>query len=383
MKKNLALSGITALIFSIFALTTPVVAASMPQLTAAPASNNTVTVSVSGADPFATIILFERQSSANWIEISNWAKTDSLGNHNDILPIAWDGSSNPIQAYVVVDGAQSSTVQVSSNGINPINPGGGSLSFSQNSVNIGVGQSAPINVYSTNNGSGIFGSSNSNSSVASYAISGNLITISGISTGSTVMTFCQSFNSACGSINVTVNGNGIIGGNLVLNPSSLSLVIGQTSAVFSSNTSGGLYISNNSNPSIAGATANGSSVNISGNNIGSDNISICQIGFSSCANLFVSVSSNNGGGSGGTITFNITNPTMFVGQGQAVTINPSNGFSGNYFISSNSNPNVVSAGIGGSTLYLVANNSGSAVINVCQTGISNCGSLTVFVNGTR
>lgn len=68
-------------------------------------------------------------------------------------------------------------------------------------------------------------------------------------------------------------------------------------------------------------------------------------------------------------------------SGQSISISISGG-GGNYFISSNSNPNIVSASISGASVLLTAiGGSGFSNIMVCSSGGSSCATLTANVNG--
>lgn len=87
----------------------------------------------------------------------------------------------------------------------------GSVTFSQNNLNVQAGQTQSVTVYG-NSGS-YYISGNSASGIASATISGSTLTISGIGNGSATFTVCsQNSNSSCGSLYVTVyssynNGN--------------------------------------------------------------------------------------------------------------------------------------------------------------------------------
>ncbi|MBI5530485.1 MAG: hypothetical protein HY918_03215, partial [Candidatus Doudnabacteria bacterium] len=77
--------------------------------------------------------------------------------------------------------------------------------------------------------------------------------------------------------------------------------------------------------------------------------------------------------------------SLSLNVGQSATANVSIGsyiYSGSYYISSNSNSNVASASISGSTINVYANQTGSTTISICQSGASGCASLYVTVSGS-
>ena len=94
---------------------------------------------------------------------------------------------------------------------------------------------------------------------------------------------------------------------------------------------------------------------------------------------------NCGGGLGG-LSFSQTNPSLTVGQSANITITTNVSgvqyYQGNYYVSTNSNSNVVTAYVNGQSLNLYGNTSGSSTIVVCQTNSSSsCGTLYVTVTG--
>lgn len=84
--------------------------------------------------------------------------------------------------------------------------------------------------------------------------------------------------------------------------------------------------------------------------------------------------------SSGTLSLSQTNLTMTVGQTSNVTAYNYYSY-GNLYISSNSNPSVVTASISGNNISLYANMSGSSTVSVCQSGGSSA-CATIYVNVT-
>ena len=281
--------------------------------------------------------------------------------------------------YVTVNGSNNCGYSGSYNCV-------GGMTLSPSSLSLNSGQSSTVYVsFPYINNSQVYLSSNSNSSVATAAISGSTITVYGSSAGSTTMSFCVSGNGQCASLYVTVNGScysGNCSGNFSLAQTSVNMNIGQNTTVATYNSNGSLYISSNSNSSVVSVSITGSSIYLYANSAGSSTISICSSN-SNCASLYVTV----GGSGSGSVWFSPSSPTMYVGQSLAVSINSSasNGAYGYnssyYYISSNSNSGVVSASVSGTVLNLYANSSGSSTLTVCANSLSFCGTLYVTVSG--
>lgn len=277
----------------------------------------------------------------------------------------------------------------------------GSLSLSQTTLNIGLNQSTTVNAYG--NGSGYYYiSSNSNAAVATANISGSVVNIYGLSTGSTTIVVCQSNSNACANIYVSV-GSGYYGnnGSLSLSPTSLNISSGQSSNV-SIYGNGSYYISSNYNSAVASASISGSTVNIYGSAAGSTTIVICQNNPNSCTNLLVTVggysynpgsSYNTGGlqyegapsGSGSSVLGASTYANgELIGEGQAVYMvykNTKTGFANAAAFTGLgfSFSNVVQVGSSGlaSSGYTV---SSPRVQHPWGTWIKNSGNTVYFVN---
>lgn len=136
------------------------------------------------------------------------------------------------------------------------------------------------------------------------------------------------------------------------------------------------YLSGNSNSSVASASVSGSSLQIYAYNSGSTQLTACANN-NGCGSVYVTVTGQSGYDN---IRFSETNPTLSIGQSKTVSIYSSSGYSGNYYLSGNSNANVVNAQISGSSLTLWGQNNGSSSLTICQ-GSNGCGSLFVNVSG--
>jgi hypothetical protein len=244
--------------------------------------------------------------------------------------------------------------------------------LSQTNVSLSQGQSSTV--YASNVSTFLYLSNNSNSNVATVSIGGNTISIYANSTGSTTATICENNANNCNNIYIVVNSNNNgNSGALSLSQTNLSLSVGQTSNITAYNNYGTLYISNNSNQNIATASASGNSVSIYANSIGSTNITICQSGnTSSCGTVYVNVI----GGYGynpinalvNTLGLNISSLNFSVGD--SMTVSSANSNLGGLYVSSNSNPGVVSTSYSSLTLGCYGNSQYSILTGQpCYGGI--------------
>ena len=206
--------------------------------------------------------------------------------------------------------------------------GSSNLSLSQTNVSLSIGQTSTITSY--NYYSGLYISNNSNQGVATASVSGNTISIYGSSAGNTTLTICQSSNiNYCGTVYVTVSG--YYGGtsNIGLNISNLTLPLGSSATLSSSNYNYSttyyygnyqtLNVTSNSNPNIASAsysslpagctgnanysittgqpcylqTSNPGTIIIQALSVGSTTIVLCQNNANTCSTLYVTVTGYN------------------------------------------------------------------------------------------
>jgi Bacterial Ig-like domain (group 2) len=296
------------------------------------------------------------------------------------ISVCANGNGSCASLYVTVSGYN--------NGCSYYGCGTGAISLSQTSVSLNIGQSTTVTAYN-NNGNNVYISSNSNSSVVSASVSGNTINLFGSASGSSLISICSSNVSSCVSLYVTVSGS-VYNGSIYFSPSSLSINAGQASTVSIYNNGssyGNYYVSSNSNSAVASASVSGSSLYVSALTAGSASIVVCQsANSSSCATLYVTVTGVLGANTN--LWFSPGNPSLYVGQSLAVSINSSSYStaypynSAAYYISSNTNPNVVSANVSGTVLNLYASQNGTSNITVCNTALGFCGMLYVSVGGS-
>ena len=156
--------------------------------------------------------------------------------------------------------------------------------------------------------------------------------------------------------------------SVTLSQSSLIVSAGSSDSITATKIGSGLYVSNNSNPSVANISVNNDKITVSGNIAGTTNVTICSIGATgNCPNLSVIVQTAGAN----QLTFSQNSVTVVSGQTLPITISGGNG---SYQITSNSNSNNIQASISGSVLNISTGSSdGSATITICSTDMAQCG----------
>ena len=143
-----------------------------------------------------------------------------------------------------------------------------------------------------------------------------------------------------------------------------------SSATLATTNGGGtaLYVSNNSNSSIANVSISGTQITISGNIAGSTTVTLCQVGNTTdCPSVYVTVKPAGTG----QLSLSQTNATVVSGQNLPITVT---GGTGAYQILNNSNPSVIQASVNGSILTLTTGvATGSSSITVCSSDNALCG----------
>jgi len=206
------------------------------------------------------------------------------------------------------------------------------ITFSQTSLTLAVGQTTTMSVYG---GSGTNYYISSTAGIVQSTLNGNILTLYGLSPGSESLQVCSTYEgNLCGSLYVTVSGNGInqTTQQLSLSSTNLQLTAGQTESVAiygdSSypNYTSEYYISSNSNPSVTTATINGNILTVYGNSVGSgsDVITVCQSDPYEAYNGYNTYSSYNGGYGCATLTVNIIGGYSYYNNGYVYPSYPAN-----------------------------------------------------------
>lgn len=276
--------------------------------------------------------------------------------------------------------ASASTVYIMANGQRSadftwpnISSSSSALTLSQTSVVTTVGQNTNITATNYNSSNPLYLSNNSNPQIANISINGSQISVSAINNGVTTATICkQGTTNACASIYITVQTSGAT--VLTFSQSSVTIAPGQSVPINIYGGTGYYMIQNNSNSSLIQTSINGSAINLSVNSsAGSGSVTVCSTNNSSCGIINVTAGTT----SSSAISFSQQNVTLSVGQSTNVSI--TGGSTSTYYISNNSNPNILQATISGNTLFLTGNVNGSSSVTVCSS-IGSCGIVNVAVN---
>lgn len=211
----------------------------------------------------------------------------------------------------------------------------------------------------------------------------------GITSGSSVYVMVngqQSSSTTWPYNNNYYNGNY---GSISLSQSNVSMGVGQSVTV---TISGGytLYSMYPGSPNLYQVAIGGSTLTITGRNVGSDTLKICSSGSTtSCTNLYIVVNNNSNYynnnyynnnqpilNQNSAITFSQNNVYLSIGQTMNVSVYGGLGY--NYNVAYNSNLNTVQSNLSGSMLTISGLANGSAAIVICSAG-NNCSALNVSV----
>ncbi|MCX6795623.1 MAG: peptidoglycan-binding domain-containing protein [Candidatus Falkowbacteria bacterium] len=245
-----------------------------------------------------------------------------------------------------------------------------SLSFSQPSPTMSLGQNLVLPITGSTGSYSIF--SNSSSNIVNASISGSSLNLNALASGGSTIVVCSSAGT-CGSLTATVIGSNSVSGSLALSQNNLWLSVGQN---FSLTVSGGTapYSVIQDANNIASTSINGSIITVTGVNPGSASIGICSAA-GACVNLALLV---NG-------TSAVSNAAISLNDNQLSLVYPGvDGVvnilgNGSYFVSSNSNSVISLASISGSQVRIIPISPGTNNISVCQNG-GQCANLAVTVN---
>lgn len=339
----------------------------------------------------ASLTLTAGQSST--VTVYNSYSSIYIANNSNPSVATVSASGNTINIYGNSTGSTTAQICASNYSqcaslfitVNPANSGG-DISFNNANIALTVGQTATATIYSSGYNNYYYINSNSNSSVASSSISGNVVSIYAYQAGTTTIRVCGAYVNQCGNIYVTVSGyNG--GGNISFSNGNPTLTLGQSQTISIYSNTGAYnnyYISTNTNSSSISASISGSSLMLYAQNIGNSAITVCSYSSSSCATL--NAYTTNAGGnpppSGNNyITFSNASPTVTRNQTNNITVYTQGSYA-NLYVASNSNSQAVTASLNYNILTLYGQNSGSSTITVCQSSPYYCSSVYVTVSGS-
>jgi len=253
---------------------------------------------------------------------------------------------------------------------------GGNIALSQSSITLLAGQALSVTV---SGGTAPYSLASYSSSIYQASISGNIVTITGITSGTGSLAVCSA-EGGCINLSVIVNGTGTTSTSLVLSQSSVSLTTGQSSSVYITG-SGNYYVSSNSNSSVASVSISGSTATVIGLTTGSTNAYICQ-STGQCATLYITVSATGTTTSTSATSFlTASQSSVSLTTGQSSTITFSGGANNYYYVTYNSSSSTASTTVSGSNLTVSGIANGTAVIVVCSSN-NSCSPISVSVGTT-
>jgi peptidoglycan hydrolase-like protein with peptidoglycan-binding domain len=338
--------------------------------------NNNVTLTVTGGEPNAPVVLFYNPTTAGTVQQRSVGYTDANGYWNGSVSTSALGATWNTPVYVQVAGYQSLPSNWSSTGT----VSAPSISFSQSSPVIGVGQNGAITL-SGGNGGTYYVSSNSNTTGISPVISGNTLTVYGSQAGSGNIVVCST-GGGCGTVSVSVNGNGG-----TTSSSSGSPMLSQSLLNVNQNGQGTITLSGGSGPySVSVPAGSGITTTMVGNtlyinggsNTGVNTVQVCSANNQGCTPVTVNVQSagtatTSTPSTGGTLSFALP---INVGSPTQLTLT---GGSGSYYLATPmASPALAS--ISGNTLTLNGSVVGSGTVTVCSTSGGNCLPIAVTVS---
>jgi hypothetical protein len=246
--------------------------------------------------------------------------------------------------------------------------------LSQSNLTLTSGQISSVTI---TGGTSPYSIIQSNDGKAQYSLSGNVVTVTGVASGSSSASVCSS-GGACVTLSVTISttGSTISGVQPVFSQNNFSMNTNQTTAISLSG-NGGYYVASVSNNNIISATISGSTVVISGITAGSANAMICQTG-GQCNMLYVTVS-NSSASTVTSIPITFDKTSIAVTVGGATSANIAGGSGTGYYISYNSNSNAVGAYISGNMIVITGKASGSGTLSICSSS-NICGTIAVVVS---
>jgi ferredoxin len=337
--------------------------AATPTLSLSSATGDSVQITVIG-DPNASVSLFYNVGSTSGMQTRSIGTTSPNGILSTVVSTNGYGAIGGSLSYITVNGQQSAMVvwpYVGSGGT-------GTLTLSQNTLNLPQGQSVTISAYG--GFTTLTVTNNSNPSVANFAVNGSQIVVTGNNPGTTIATICNQNNlNNCAALSVTTQTG--TGQSLTFGQNNVYLSTGNSIMVSISGGSGSYYISNNSNQSVVQASVSGSSLSLYATGVsGFSTITICSQN-NQCGTVTVSVNTSGSG----SITFSQNNLFLSSGNTQSVSIFGGSG----YYISNNSNQSVASAYLSGTNIIVSAMATGNTTVTVCGSG-NACGTLYITVN---
>jgi hypothetical protein len=320
-------------------------------------------VNVTNADGNSPVVLYYTSALYTGTQSQNIGNTDSNGSFSGTVSTTAYGITTTSQVYALINGYQTPFVTWPYN--TSVTSTASTITFDQNNPSIAQGQNIVVTM--SGGTGGYYISSNSNPNMVQATISGNLLSLHGSNSGTATITICSS-NSVCTNQVVTTTTATYGTGSLFLNPSNVSVSIGQTTQVTVSGGTSPYNIFYDGTNKVT-ASISGTTITITGVSLGNTSVTVCGVN-GGCTPINVTVIQ------GTTPTSAITiNIPLTVGQTLAL---PLSGGSGTFYISTPiSSP--FNATISLNKLYIVGTAIGSNTVTVCSSA-TLCSTLAVAVS---
>ena len=263
-----------------------VLAASTPQLSLTNGAS-TVNISVTGADPNATVNFFFPNSSTNSSNNITYTsidigQTDSSGSFSvSVAPNSY-GLNGGVSVYVGVDNMNSVTTSWPASNNSTVQ--NGSLSLSQQTATMVNGQTTNIFSMNTSNTLSVQGNSNPSIASAYYQSSNNSVVITGQNVGSTTVSICAG-TAGCSSVSISVIAPTQ---TITFSQSTVYLTMGNSAQTISVYGPGSGFSVSNSNQNILSTSVSGTNISLQGLALGQTSITVCASGWI-CGSLPVNI----------------------------------------------------------------------------------------------
>lgn len=334
------------------------------------AQGNCNTVSVNVLEHTSTLSL--NQSVAN---IAVGQGVVVMSNNSSIATASSNSSNvsataNNGQVTLIGQSVGTGTVSVCNNSnvcdsifVNVQNPSLNNLALSQNTISVGVGQTATIYALNTSISSATGNAPYVSTSVNSGS-GGNQLTFTGVQAGTETVTLCGS-TGGCNAVVVTVQ-QGSTTNNLSLTQYTLMLNVGQTATVSSGNST---VVTGSSNSSAASVSVSYGQATVKGDNFGTATVTLCNAN-NSCDSVYVTVQNPNSG------ILTLNKNAVTVAPGKSTTVSSANN---TISLANSAAPTIATASVSSGQLTVTGVKNGSTTINVC-TGTGSCTILSVSVS---
>ncbi|MBM3257491.1 MAG: peptidoglycan-binding protein [Candidatus Liptonbacteria bacterium] len=278
--------------------------AATPTVTLTNTTGDQVQLVING-DPNMGATLRYNIGGASGDSLASLGITDSNGALTTTISSIAYGINPASQVYVLVNGQQSTTQTwpygASTNTTNTSGNTGtvnaSAITFSPSILTINKGQAITVKL---SGGSGYYISGTTSASVATQSVSGSMLTINGLSDGSTVISLCSVTPNVCGSLTAAVGNTNattatttaatVTNPNITFSVSNPTLTVGQTLNVALAGGSEKFRLENSPNPNLVQASVGNNVLSLTALGAGSTFVTVCDpLNSNRCGTLFFSI----------------------------------------------------------------------------------------------